>query len=179
LRATSPSLAARAWHRLRGPILKTCAPRGRGAGAMVSHMPQHLFDMAVVTAVKMHMITGDCLGQICGRIFQHYQSSFPDDADLQREIEETSGELLDAMRLQFKDEQLSSTMPQLQYCITNYELDGRKKRKRLLGGTWFTRSKSRNPNRAKNCMRNMMVYHTGTMTGMFPVAPNGWSLENR
>lgn len=146
---------------------------------MASYMPQDLFDMAMVTAVKIHMMTGDPLGQVCGQICRSYQNSFPDDADFEREIEETSGKLLEAMRSQFKDEQLSSAMTQLQFCITNYELDGKKKRKRLLGGTWFTRSKSPNPSRAKDCLRNMMVYHTGTMTGMFPVASTGWSLENR
>ena len=53
---------------------------------------------------------------------------------------------------------------------------GKKKRKKLLGGTWFTRSKSRNPNRAKDSLRNMIIYHSGTINGLFPIAPVGWSL---
>ena len=146
---------------------------------MAGYMPQHVFDVAVVTAVKLHMMTGDSLDHVCAQICRSYQHSYPDDPDFAREIEETSGKLLEMMRSQFKDEQLPSAMAQIQFCITNYELDGKKKRKRLLGGTWFTRSKSRNPLRAKDCLRNLIVYHTGTMTGMFPIAPTGWSLENR
>ena len=57
---------------------------------MASYMPQQVFDMAVVTTVKIHMVTGDSLGQISGEICQNYQNSFPDDADFEREIEETS-----------------------------------------------------------------------------------------
>jgi hypothetical protein len=125
------------------------------------------------------MITGKPLDHVCVEICSFYKDSFPDDADFEREIQETSGKLLKAMRLQFKDKLLASAMTQLQFCIVNYELDGKKKRKRLLGGTWFTRAKSPNSNRAKDCLRNVTVYHTGTMTGMFPIAPDGWSLENR
>lgn len=143
---------------------------------MASYMPQDLFDMAVVTAIKLHMLTGDPLDQMCDQICRQYQNSFPDDASMGSEVEESSQQVLKMMRSQFKDEQLSSAMTQLQFCITGYELDGKKKRKRLFGGTWFSRSKSRNPNRVKDCLRNMMVYHTGTMTGMFPVAPAGWTL---
>jgi hypothetical protein len=147
--------------------------------AMTSYMPQHLFDMAVVTTVKIHTMTGEPLSQNCSQICQRYQSSFPDDASIERDLDETSQHLLRMMRSQFKDEQLPAAMTQLQFCITNYELNGRKKRKRLLGGTWFTRSKFPNPNRAKNCLQNIMVYYTGTMTGMFPLAPSDWSLEDR
>ncbi len=146
---------------------------------MASYMPQHVFDMGVVTAIRHHTATGNSLHEVCRQIFSGYRNSFPDDADFEREIEETSGKFLKAMRSQFKDEQMPAAMKQLQFCIVNYELDGKKKRKRLFGGTWFTRSKSPNPNRAKDCLRNVTVYHTGTMTGMFPIAPDGWSLANR
>ena len=146
---------------------------------MASYMPQHVFDVCVITAVKIHTMTGDSLDHVCAQICKSYQRSYPDDANFEREMEETSGQVLEMMRSQFEDEQLPSAMTQIQFCITNYELNGKKKRKRLLGGTWFTRSKSRSPDRAKDCLRNVMVYHTGTVTGMFPIKPNGWSLENR
>lgn len=146
---------------------------------MPSYMPQDLFDMVVVTAVKLHMTTGNSLDHVCETVCGFYNNNFPDDTNLKAEVSETSSSLLKAMRLQFDDEQLPSAMTQLQFCITNFELDGSKKRKRLLSGTLFTRSKSHNPKRAKDCLRNMMVFHTGTMTGVFPVAPTGWSMENR
>ena len=146
---------------------------------MASYMPQDVFDMCVVSAVKIHMVSGDSLGQVCSQICGYYKNSYPHDADFELEIKKTSGKLLEAMRSQFEDEQLPPAMTQLQYCITNYELNGKKKRKRLLSGTLFTKTKSRNPNRAKGCLQNMTVYHVGTMTGDFPVAPTGWSLENR
>ena len=132
--------------------------------------------MCVVSAVKMHVMTGGSLSQVCGELCSYYKNSYPNDADFELDIEKTSGKLLDVMRSHIGDEQLPSSMTQFQYCITTYELDGRNKRKRLFGGTWFTKSKSRNPNREQDCVRNMMIYYTGTMTDRFPVAPTGWSI---
>lgn len=142
---------------------------------MVSYMPRDLFDMAVVTSVRLHTMTGDSLDQFCVEVCKSHRHLFPDDVDLEPEIKETSRELLEMMRSQFKDEHLSSAMKQLQFCIKNYTLDGKKKHSRFFGGAWFSRSKSRNPNRVKGCLRNIIVYHTGTINATFPLAPTGWS----
>lgn len=132
--------------------------------------------MAVVSAVKIYVWADIPLGQVCREICKTYQNDFPGDINFEKEIEETAKQLLEIMHSQFTEEQLPSAMTQLQYLIKNYKLDGKKKRMRILGGTRFTRSKLPNPNRSENCIRNLLVYHAGTMSGMFPVAPSGWSL---
>lgn len=142
---------------------------------MASYMPQDLFDICVVTSILLHKWTDEPLEQFCTVSSQQYQNDFPDDTSIKIEMEEAAARVLKMMRSQFEEKQLSSAMTQLQFCITNYELDGAKKRKRLLGGTWFTRQKSRNPDRIKDCLRNIVIYHSGTMTGLFPIAPDGWS----
>ncbi len=76
--------------------------------------------------------------------------------------------VLELMRTITKDEQLPATMAQIQYCIKNYEPSGRKRRKRLLSGTFFNKEKARNPNRAKGCASNVIIYCSGSLNGTFP-----------
>ncbi len=147
--------------------------------AMASYMSQDLFNMLAVTAIQIHVATGDPLDQACGQLCAHYLDSFPEDTDLEREVRNTSAQLMEVMRSQFEENQMYLGMRQLQFCIYSYNLDGKKKRRPLFSGTWFTRSKLRDPDRAKNCLMNIMVYHLGTMNGMFPLAPGGWSLSKR
>ena len=44
---------------------------------MASYMPQDVFDMCVVSAVKIHMVSGDSLGQVCSQICGYYKNSYP------------------------------------------------------------------------------------------------------
>ena len=56
---------------------------------MASYMPQDVFDMCVVSAVKIHMVSGDSLGQVCSQICGYYKNSYPNDADFELEIKKT------------------------------------------------------------------------------------------
>jgi hypothetical protein len=146
---------------------------------MASYMPQDVFDMSIVTIVRLHVSAGNSLDDLCTMIWQGYERSYRDDVNCKHEMRITSGKLLEMMQTQFKKELIPSVMLQLQFCIVNYEPDGKRRRKKLLGGTFFNRMKSPNPNRSEDCLANMCIYHLGTTSGKFPLAPKGWSLENR
>ena len=144
---------------------------------MASYMPQRLFDMCVVTAVKIHMATGKSLEQTNMQVLEHYSHSFPDDSHLENHIELASEAVLETMRTLFTDKQIPYVMTQMQYCIKKYHPDGKKRRKRLLSGTMFTRSRFPNSNRVDDCINNITAYHVGTLCGVFPLMPDGWSVQ--
>ena len=146
---------------------------------MPRYMPQDVFDMCVVGTVKLHMMGQEPLDQVCAELCGYYKNSYQDDLDFELEIAETSKKILEWGQ-SFGENHVIPTMTQLQYCLTYYGLDGtKKKKKRFFNGTFFNKAKTRNPNRSKDCVRNITVYHLGTVNGLFPPAPTGWSLASR
>ncbi len=60
-----------------------------------------------------------------------------------------------------------------QYFAANYDDQGRPRRKRLLGGTWFSRAKQ-NKNRKQDFIRKLVAYSAGSQLGTLPLAPDDW-----
>lgn len=143
---------------------------------MSSYMPQDVFDMCVVTAIKFHLLTEDTLTNCCSELYKGYRDSFLNDVEAEKDMKKSAKSVLKLIKTQVEDGQIVEVMTQLQFCIKKFNIDGSKKRRKLFGGTWFTRSKTQIPDRSKACMRNVVVYHQGTISGVFPIAPRGWSL---
>ena len=146
---------------------------------MASYMPQDVFDSCVVGAVKLHMMGRGRLDQVCAELCGHYKRSFPGDLSFEAEIKKASQKILEWCRSLCPEDEIAPTMTQFQYCLVYYELDGQKKRKRLFNGTLFNKARHHNPNRVKDCIRNIGVYYIGSVANMFPTAPDGWSLASR
>ena len=145
---------------------------------MPRYMPQTVFDSLVIHAVKMHVLLEEDLLKACRDICGHYKNSYYDDTGVGIEIEETSRKLLDWGK-SFGDDYLKFLVFQLQYCSLTFTPEGKKRRKRLFGGTLFNKDKFRNPDRSKHCLRNMMIYFMGTTSGRFPSVPEGWTVADR
>ena len=115
---------------------------------MSRYMPQDVFDMCAVSAVKIHMRGGGSLGDVCTEVCKAYANYYRDDRSFPLEIMNVSEKILEWGR-SFGDDQVPLIMTQIQYCLTYYEVDGAKKKKRFLNGALFRRPKTHNPNRAK------------------------------
>ena len=146
---------------------------------MSRYMPQEVFDMCVVSAVKHHMMGRGPLDQVCAEICGDYKRSYQDDTRFEFEIKEATQKIMKWCRSLCPEEEIAPTMTQFQYCLVYHEIDGQKKRKRLFNGTLFNKAKHHNPNRVKDCIRNIGIYYIGSVGSMFPTAPDGWSLASR
>ena len=146
---------------------------------MARYMPQDVFDSCVVGAVKLHMMERGPLDQVCAEICGHYKRSYRDDVRFEIEIKEASQQILEWCRSLCPEEEIAPTMTQFQHCLTYYELDGQKKQRRLFSGTLLNKAKFHNPNRVKDCIRNISIYYIGSIGSKFPIAPDGWSLASR
>lgn len=142
---------------------------------MAYYMPQDVFDMAVATSVKLHVGNGIPVPELLDQIGRPYAKAYPGD-DFYGELSDAVEKILKSFRSKLEDEQLPSAMTQMQFCLKNFHADGRRKKKRLFGGTLFTRSKEPVPNRVDRCVLNLIKFHAGTEHGLFPRAPAGWTL---
>lgn len=74
----------------------------------------------------------------------------------------------------FPDKKVTSAIRQLQYCIKTFHPSGKKKF--FLQGAIFNQQKTPLTNRVASCIADVMVFHVGTLSGTFPLAPKGWTL---
>lgn len=131
--------------------------------------------MSAVTIAKIHISTGSQISELAAKITSQHQSSYPDDATVQTELVEAANEVLKMFSGQFEERLLPSALMQMQFCIKNYDTSG-KKRRGVFRGAWFNKQKTPIPDRVKNFTRNILVFHTYSMSGGIPLAPKGWSL---
>ena len=68
----------------------------------------------------------------------------------------------------------ATVVRQLQYCIKKFHPSGKKKF--ILQGAFFNQQKAPLPNRVTQCITNVTIFHIGTLSGAFPLAPKHWTL---
>jgi hypothetical protein len=145
---------------------------------MSGYMPQRVFNAGALAIAILHLMNGMEIEKLVAKLAEGYRRSFKDDKVFEEELIQATIELINVFSNQFPREQLSSAFHQLQFCAVNYDRQGKKIRKKIFGGTIFTKVKKPNPTRIQDCVRDMIIYHTFSMNGHVPLAPDGWSLEN-
>lgn len=136
-------------------------------------MPQDVFDMCAVTAA--HFKDSDEVGieEFARRISERYRRDYIDDG-FEADVISAAHHLVKLMEGLFPGHKVSASLRQIQYCIKKFHPDGRKKS--FFQGQWFNQQKSPLDDRVKTCVSNVTVFHLGTLSGKFPVAPEGWTL---
>ena len=136
---------------------------------MARYMPQRVFDCCAIFVAKCYYDDEVDESDIIAKLVGSYQNAYVDDRELLNDIDEAAKKVLELVRTAFPDKSLYSVFEQLSFLSEKYELDGRKRRRKILGGTMFNKEKQYNTERVKECVKNVLVYHTGTMTGFFPL----------
>lgn len=132
---------------------------------MKTYMTQDVFNACAVTIA-------------CYKDFQPIATSAKEISDIHRKYYIDDGfeeDLITAvdnavkfMEAAFPGKKVSSGLTQIKYLIEHYHPNGKRK---FFKGAWFNRQKTPILDRVKQCSNDLMIYHVGTLSGMFPLAP--------
>lgn len=140
------------------------------------YMPRDVFEVGAATTAKLHLSTNIPLEDLANRIWSGYSGSIIDD-DVVSDWVEAASEGIASMRKN-NAEALREFFHHLQWYCMCHDDKGRPKRRRLFDGLRFQKS-IQDPERVENFVMKLTVYYAGLVSGLFPPAPDGWSLSNR
>lgn len=140
---------------------------------MSNYMSQDVFDMCAVTAAQYIDAEGITIEESAKLITDAYRGDYVDD-NIEKDIITAAHKVASLMASAFPDKEVSSALPQIQFCIKKYHPNGKKKF--FLQGQLFNKQKTPLTNRVTQCAANVITFHLGTLAGTFPIAPKGWSL---
>ncbi len=141
--------------------------------AATKYMPQRVFNVGAFAIARVHAAGGSSLDEAAARIADRYRDSFVDDS-FETDWVDAATMVITAAKETWKDDELPGLFRHMQYAAANYEPDGSRRRKRILGGTWFTGEKKRNPNRVRDCLRDFVQFDYHTTLGSIPLPPDDW-----
>jgi hypothetical protein len=134
---------------------------------MAGYMPERVFEVGALTIAYIHASTGKPIEAVAQEAWAHYSKSYLDDNILAQWIEaaDHASTAIDAMFPNMTKEVNVSTLVHLKNTVTDYNRDGSKRAKRLLGGTWFNKEKKPNYQRAQQFVTHIATYHVLLMNG--------------
>jgi hypothetical protein len=132
------------------------------------YMDQRTFEYGVATIAKLHLTQGESIESLAFTAWSGYERSIIDDKVVQDWIEVTK----EAIELVNKTEKgfAKEFFHHFQFYVENFDSTGNKRKKRLLGGLFFSNS-PQNPNRKNDCMVRLKKYLVGILCGAVPLAP--------
>lgn len=142
---------------------------------MPRFVDQEMFNMLAVTALKISTAKNQTILSASEMLASHYSRSYQD-SNLRIEIHDAAEKISGFLSEALPNGSLGSACTQMQFCIKHYKLDGSKKRRKILGGVWFSGEKQEVENKVMNCAANIITYHMLVVGGTIPIAPKGWSL---
>lgn len=142
---------------------------------MPSYIPQYMFNICAVTTAKIAASNGKPIREAANLLANNYKKSY-DDINLEDDILTAAINVTEFIKSSIPGNSIPGCMTQLQYTIVNFEPSGRKRRKRLFGGTWFNKEKSEIKDKVQQCKINIATYHILLIGGSLPLVPDGWSV---
>lgn len=142
------------------------------------YMPQHVFDVGAATIAKIHLERGLSMEALAKQVADSYRNSFVDD-EYERHWIVASRELIAAAKTALpylSAESMPSLFWHMQFFLTNFELDGTKKKRRLFSGTRFIGLENPTTNRVQHCVKAFMCFFVLSEARKLPFLPTGWSL---
>jgi hypothetical protein len=141
-------------------------------------MPQEVFDLGAVTIAQLNLTTNMPVSAIAQEAAKGYQKSYKNDRFEQDWIK--AAELIILM---FQDlfkgssnQVVAEVLRQMQFCIKYFNLNGSRRKRKFLGGTFFNKEKKANPRRIDQCIENLLCYHIKTARGQIILVPPNWHL---
>lgn len=140
---------------------------------MAGYMPQHVFNMCAVTAAQFNASEDTTIEEFAKSISDKYRRHYIDDG-YEEDIVLAARDVAKFLESSFPGTKAAASVRQLQFCIRKFHASGKKRF--FLQGTIFTQQKTPMPSRVKQCVTDVVVFHLGTLSGKFPLAPPHWSL---
>ncbi|MCY1302270.1 hypothetical protein D9M70_519200 [compost metagenome] len=142
---------------------------------MPSYIPQYMFNICAVTAAKIAASSGKPVREAANMLATNYKESY-DDMNLEDDILAAAINVTEFIKSSLPGSSIPGCMTQLQYTIINFEPDGKKRRKKIFGGTWFNKERDEIKDKVQRCKVNIAIYHMLLISGTLPLAPDGWSV---
>jgi hypothetical protein len=139
------------------------------------YMPQYVFNLCSVTAAKACSSDEASLYDIAKTLSDNYKSSYADN-DLMEDIIMAASNIIKFINSEFPDSSTYANLFQLQYTIANFEPNGKTRKKRFFGGTFFNNEKTQILNKVEQCIANIVTYHILIIQGALPIAPKNWHI---
>ena len=140
---------------------------------MDGYMPQDVFNMCAVTAAQYSASEGTTIEEFAKLISDKYRHHYIDDG-YEEDIVLAARNVVKFIESSFPGTKSAAAVRQLQYCIRKFHPSGKKKF--FPQGTILNQQKVPLPNRVSQCVTDVAVFHLGTLSGTFPLAPQDWSL---
>lgn len=141
---------------------------------MPGYMPQRVFNMCAVSAAKISAETNRPVEDVAAEIAELYIRTY-DDSCLAQEIAQAATRVCEFMQRAMPPNALISTLTQMQFCIRYYHPSGKRMRRKVFGGTLFTKERAPIPKKEDTCAANIATFHVLVINERIPLAPNGWS----
>lgn len=145
------------------------------ANIMSGYMPQYMFNLCAITAGRLAELSENTI-EYYGNYFQKQYENDYDDLYLERDIPEAAKAIIAFVEKELPNASLPATLTQLQYSVSKYQPNGKKRKKKIFGGTFFNKIEHPPDDRIMECKKEIILYHTLLITGVLPLVPEGWSL---
>ena len=132
---------------------------------MKKYMPQDLFNASAVTIALYKDVQP--IERSAMELSAIHRKSYIDDG-FEADLVTAAYNVVKFAEAAFPGKEVSQVLPQIRHCIENYYTNGKK---RFFKGALFNRQKTPLPDRVAQCSKDIMVFHVGTLSGMFPLAP--------
>ncbi len=142
------------------------------------YMPEHLFNIGVVTIVRAHLGIGKPLTEWAATLAKPYRQDFIDDGfevDLVGASTKALG-LMQSAKPRFEGDTPDFQLRHMQFFFSKYNIDGSRKRWRLLNGTRFTGEREPVKDRQARFVTAYLSFIFLTTLGKVPLPPPGWRL---
>jgi hypothetical protein len=139
-----------------------------GRDHMAGYMPEDLFEFGAYTIAMIHVAKGLPIEDVADRLHKSYKNSYLDD-DIRDQWVEAANIVIGLVETHFPNLEprvKASTLKHIQTAVMEYQPDGKKRRKKLFGGTIFNKSKTANYQRTKTLSRNFICYHALLSVGL-------------
>lgn len=140
------------------------------------YMPKDLFEVASSMIAKLHLTTGDDIQSLANEIWSGYSNGIIDDGVLKDLVLASSSAIEWLEKENF--ENIPAFFHHFTYFSINFNDDGSKKRKKFFNGLLFSKS-AQDTQRVQKYLKKIKIYYIGILSGVMPMAPEGWSLSNR
>ena len=142
---------------------------------MARYITQQLFDMCAVSAAKISAANSTPLAEVSKQLAETYSQSYNDD-NLPQEISVAAEQIAAFVSRVLPPVTLVGNLTQLQFCIKNFQPNGKRWPMKLLSGALFNKSSRPLPDKVRQSLANVATYHVLVINGAIPLAPTGWKL---
>ena len=143
---------------------------------MAGYMPQRVFEVGAASIAKMHLDLGRPVDALAAEIWENYATAYINDG-VENDLKNAATEAIQML------ETLEAPSPaeflnHFQYFTIHYDEEGKPRKKKMFGGTWFNKA-AQNKNRRQDFIKRLSSYYIGAIAGLMPLAPDGWSIGSR